>query len=288
MNRAAAFLYILVLSLSLFIFREAAVAEEIDIVNRPINTNGLTGLLFTTSPYTLSTGTVEIGSGALYESSVVPDYSVTEFPVLIAVGVGKNMEIGLRGSYYSLKEGSTSTAVNVRSTGDIQLSYKWNFLPQAEDSKAPGVALIVTGIFPVEHDLNKKIDSVLHWGLRIGLCAGTEFNYWKDHIMGIYADIQAAGQDLTEERLQDVYGIFNTGLLLPISKYDNLQILTEYTVVYGRNKLSLTGGDYSALTFGIRLVSERFNLTMGSQYLYKYVEGFDNSSRVIGLMSMKF
>jgi hypothetical protein len=77
-------------------------------------------------------------------------------------------------------------------------------------------------------------------------------------------------------------------LLYPISKYQNLQILVEYSIVNGKDKISLIGGDYTALTFGIRLVSERFNLTMGTQYLHKQVENYDNSSRVIGLMSMKF
>ncbi len=127
----------------------------------------------------------------------------------------------------------------------------------------------------------------MHWGLRAGLATGTEIT-WKQHILAIYADAQVAGQDLTESRLEDLYGIFNAGLLFPISKYDNLQILSEYTIVYGKNKTSVTGGDYTALTFGIRLVSERFNMTIGSQYLHKQVEGFDNSSRVVGLISMKF
>jgi hypothetical protein len=45
----------------LFQWTDVAVAEELEIVNRPVNTSGLTGLLMTTSPYTLAPGTVEIG-----------------------------------------------------------------------------------------------------------------------------------------------------------------------------------------------------------------------------------
>jgi len=287
MNRPRMFIHVLFFFLVLSFPGLDVFADEIDLINRPINTNGLTGLMFTTAPYTLPTGTVEIGVAVLYESSVKPDYSVMEFPLIMAVGLGRNMEIGVRGSYYNLKENPTTTAVNLRAAGDVQVSYKWNFLPQAEFSRAPGLSLIITGIIPVEDDVNKKIDSATHWGLRAGLSTGTELT-WKQHILAIYADAQVAGQDLTERRLEDIYGIFNAGLLFPISKYDNLQILTEYTIVYGKNKTSVTGGDYTALTFGIRLVSERFNLTMGSQYLHKQVEGFDNSSRIIGLISMKF
>ena len=287
MNRNLAISCLLALSLLISFAGHEVYAEELELVNRPINTTGLTGLLLTTAPYTLPPKTVEVGGAVLYESSVRPDYSITELPLIISAGVGKNMEIGLRGSYYSIKEGPTATAINIHGTGDIQLSYKWNFMPQAEYSRVPGLSLLITGIIPVEDDVNKKLDSVTHWGLRAGLSTGTELS-WKEHILGIYADAQIAGQDFTEDRLRDVYGMFNVGLLYPISKYQNLQILVEYSIVNGKDKISLIGGDYTALTFGIRLVSERFNLTMGTQYLHKQVENYDNSSRVIGLMSMKF
>lgn len=62
----------------------------------------------------------------------------------------------------------------------------------------------------------------------------------------------------------------------------------EYSLVSGKDKISLNGGDYSALTYGLRLVSERFNLTIGTQFLRKQIEGYDNSGRVIGSLSMKF
>jgi len=52
--------------------------------------------------------------------------------------------------------------------------------------------------------------------------------------------------------------------------------------------MSLGGANYTGLTYGLRLVTERFNLTIGTQSLHKKLEGYDNSGRVIGLMSMKF
>lgn len=271
----------------LFRWADVAVAEELEIVNRPVNISGLTGLLITTSPYTLTRGTVEIGASVLSENSIRPDYSITEYPLSATIGMSNNSELSLRGSYYSISEGPTGTTVITRKTGDIELSYKWNFIPYSETSMRPAVALMVTGLMPTENNSDLKANSVSHWGMRLGLSAGSEVT-WKDHILGIYADGQLAGQDLTDKRLKDLYWILNAGLLLPISKYRNLQMLIEYSLVTGKDLITLGGGDYTALTYGLRLVTEQFNLTIGSQSLHKKLEGYDNSGRVIGLMSLKF
>jgi hypothetical protein len=261
-------------------------AEELDIVNRPVNTTGLTGLLMTTAPYTLPPGTVELSASVLSEDSSIPDFTITEFPLSVTVGLKTNSELALRGSYFNIKEGPTGTTPVDRRTGDIELSYKWNFMPQTEASWRPGLALIVAGAFPADNNSAQKIDSVAHWGARLGISAGTEFG-WKDHIVGIYVDGQVAGQDLTESRLKDTYGIMNAGLLFPISKYRNLQMFIEYSLITRKDRTSLSGGDYTALTYGLRLVGERFNVTIGTQSLHKDVEGLDNSGRVVGLMSVK-
>jgi hypothetical protein len=107
-------------------------------------------------------------------------------------------------------------------------------------------------------------------------------------MLGIYADAQAIGQDLTEKRLRDFYGRYNAGLLLPISKYQNLQMFAEYSVVQGEKRITVTGGDYSGFTYGLRLVSDRFNLTIGTQFLHKKTEGYGNSDRLMAMMSVKF
>jgi hypothetical protein len=263
-------------------------AEELDIINRPVNVSGLTGLLFTTSPYTLPKGSVELGISILNETSDVPKYTITEFPVSVTVGLPKNSELALKTSYFNVKEPLTGPGASSyqRKTGNLELSYKWNFLPQQEDSIRPALAFIMTGIIPTDNYQDKVIDGVNHWGIRFGLSTGTDIN-WRDYLLGIYADVQAQGQDLTQKDLRDLYGIFNVGLLFPISKYRNLQMFVEYTLVFGRDRVTLAGGDYSGLTFGVRLVSERFNLSVGSQFLYKQAEGYDNSSRLIGMLTMK-
>jgi hypothetical protein len=246
-------------------------AEELEIVNRPVNTSGLTGLLITTSPYTLTPG---------------PDYTITEYPISATIGISNNSELGFRSSYFSISEGPTGSTVVTRKTGDIELSYKWTVIPQPEASIRPAVALIATGIMPTDNNSDRKADSVLHWGMRLGISVGTEVS-WQDHILGIYVDGQMAGQDLTNKQLKDLYQIYNAGLLFPISKYKNLQMFIEYSLITGKDLLTVTGGDYTGLTYGLRLVTDRFNLTIGSQSLHKKLSGYDNSGRLMGLISMK-
>jgi len=272
----------------LFLWSAAlAQAEELEIVNHPVNTSGLTGLLITTSPYTLTPRTVEIGASVQYENSIRPDYNITEYPLSVTIGMSNNGELALRSSYYSISEGPTGSSVVTRKTGDLELSYKWNFIPPQEDSMRPAVALIITGLMPIENNSDLRTNSVSHWGMRLGLSAGTEVS-WQEHILGIYADGQMAGQDLTDKRLKDFYWLLNAGMLFPISKYKNLQMFIEYSLITGKDMITLGGGDYTGLTYGLRLVTERFNLTIGSQSLHKKLEGYDNSGRVMGLMSIKF
>jgi hypothetical protein len=262
-------------------------AEDIELINRPVNSSGLTGLLFTTAPYTMAPGVVEIAASALLESSVVPKYTLTEYPLTVTTGISTHSELALRYSYFNIKEGPTVTAHTEWQAGNIELSYKWNFLYQDEGSPNPAISMILTGIVPVESNSDTSINDVSHWGMRLGISAGSEIS-WKEHILGIYGDFQLAGNDATEKRLRDIYGILNAGLLFPISKYRNLQMFIEYTLVHGKDKITVEGGDYSAITYGLRMVSERVNITLGTQFLRKSVEGFENSNRVIGLISVKF
>ncbi len=272
---------------ALLAFPLQSAAEEIDLVNRPVNSSGLTGLLFTTAPYTMAPGVVEIGAAVLSENSVVPDYTLTEYPLMVTTGISPHSELAVRFSYFDLKEGPTLTAPTQRETGNIELSYKWNFLYQEEGSPNPSVSMIVTGIAPIENKGDTGLNDVTHWGMRLGISAGSEIS-WREHILAIYADIQLAGYDLTEKRLRDVHEILNAGLLFPISKYRNLQMFLEYTMVHGKDKITVDGGDYSAITYGLRMVSEKINVTLGTQFVRKEVEGFDNSNRIIGLVSVKF
>lgn len=278
---------VLCLSVQAFMLPHVAVAEDLDIVNRPVNTSGLTGILSTTAPYTMPKGKFEIGFSVVSESSVTPDYTILEYPLSVTLGLSDTSEIALSGSFYNIKEGPTVTAPVDRKAGNLELAYKWNFMTATEGSLLPAVSVLVSGFIPQESNSDRRINAVSHWGVRLGLSAGTELS-WRDHMLAIYADGQVVGQDTAEKRLRDTYELINAGMLFPISKYRNLQMLFEYSLVHGKDTITIDGGDYSAMTYGLRMVSERFNITMAAQFLRKRVEEFDNSNKVIGHMSLKF
>jgi hypothetical protein len=258
--------------------------EDLEMINRPVNTAGLTGLLFTTTPFTLLPRAIEISAYTVSENSVVPNYTVTELPGLsITAGIGRNSELAVKGYY--VRE-SLNQDNRKRGAGDTEVSYKWNFLPQTENSPYPAAALFLTCVAPTgSKDLN--VGGVAHWGAKIGLSLGREIT-WGDRVVGVYADGQIAVHDLSDDRFSDRYSMLNAGILYPISKYRNLQILIEYNGVSGVDRLSDVGGDYTAITYGLRLVTEKFNLTIGTQFLRKKEVGFDDTSKVIGTSSIKF
>jgi hypothetical protein len=266
------------------VFPTSVFSEDLEMINRPVNTAGLTGLLFTTMPFTLPTRTVEIGVAVLSENSTIPKYTIIELPVVtISTGIARNMEVALKVSYYQTTDISGS---KTRGAGNTEVSYKWNFSPQKEYSAVPAVALITTFIAPTG-DKDVVQNEVNNWGVRFGLAAGSEIE-WGAHVLGVYADAQIMVHDLSEDQYKDIYGLMNAGMLFPISKYRNLQMFIEYTMVSGKNKNTEEDGDYSALTWGLRLVSERFNLSMGTQFLHKTLTGYENSNRLLGMISLKF
>ncbi len=173
-----------------------------------------------------------------------------------------------------------------RGTGNFNIGLKYTVLPQLESSWVPAVALFASGSTGAD---NKDIvlNGIIHWGARVGLAAGREIN-WGEHIIGIYGDAQLVVHDLNNENYRDRYGLFNAGLLFPVSKNRNLQMVVEYTFTTGIDRITAQGGDYSALLYGLRLVTERFNFSIGSQFIRKRVEGFDDSTGIIAVSSIKF
>jgi hypothetical protein len=259
-----------------------ALGEELEMINRPVNTDGMTGLLFTTAPYTEPRRTLEIGAGGITENSHVPDYSVTTYPVLMTYGLRDDMEIAVRASYLILDEANT---VKSRGAGDTSVSYKWNFRKQQEYSIVPALAMFLTGIFPTG-DRISGTNSVDHWGARLGLSIGSEIPV-EDYTLGIYADGQIAVQDLSDSRVRDRKQMFNAGILLPISKYRNLQMFVEYNALGGEDASNQHETNSSAVTYGLRLVSERFNLSFGAQFIHRAVAGREDTSKVVSMMSVK-
>jgi len=275
--------YVLLLPVIIaFLLPAALHAEELEIVNRPVNTSGMTGLLVTTSPFTLPPKSLEIGMMVLSENCLVPKYTSTAYPVTVSLGMSHNSEIALKSAFHYVNEDPDQIS---RGMGDTELSYKWNFRPQTEISSIPGIAMTLTGVFPTG-DRVAGTNSVSHWGGRLGISIGSELT-WEDHIIGIFADGQVAVQDLSDNELKDSYSLVNAGIVFPISKYRNLQMIIEYNQCKGKSIITIDGVDFNAVTYGLRLVSERFNFTFGTQFIHKSQEGFSDSNRVMGIMSIK-
>jgi hypothetical protein len=260
-------------------------AEDLEMVNRPINTNGLTGLLYTTTPYTLAPGIIEAGFASISEDSAIPAYTLNEYALVLAAGIGHDMELAIRSSYFRRQTGASSSGRS-RGSGNAEVLYKWNVKPQQEYSSIPAVAILLTAIFPSE-DNQSGFTQVKNWGAHIGLSAGSEIS-WEEHILGIYADATLALHDLSNSRYRDRYGSMHAGILLPISKQRNLQLFLEYGFVGGKDIVNVYGKDYSAITYGLRMVSERVNLTIGAQFQHKDLPGYGNSGKVVGMASVKF
>ncbi len=260
-------------------------AEELEMVNRPINTSGLTGLLYTTTPYTLAPGIIETGLASISEDSAIPAYKLNEYMYVIAAGIGHDMELSFRSTYFTQQTG-TSAIQKTRSIGNAEVSYKWNFMPQQEYSAKPAVAIMLTAIFPPE-DNKSEFTQVKNWGAHIGISAGSEIS-WEERILGIYADASIALHDLSDARYRDRYGCLNAGILLPISKQRNLQLFLEYGFVGGKDVVNVYGLDYTAISYGLRMVSESVNLTIGTQFQHKARPGYGDSGKVMGMGSLKF
>jgi hypothetical protein len=275
--------YLLILQIIIaFLLPAVPQAEELEIVNRPVNTSGMTGLLVTTSPFTLPPRSLEVGIMALSESSLVPNYTATAYPMTVSLGLSPGSEIALKGAFHYVNKDPDQIS---RGMGDTELSYKWNIRPQNELSNIPGIALTFAGVFPTG-DRTAGTNSVSHWGGRMGISIGSEL-IWEDRIIGIFADGQAAVQDLSDNELKDSYLLVNAGILFPISKYRNLQMIIEYNLRKGKDIVTIDGVDFSAMTYGLRLVNERFNFTFGTQFIHKSQEGFSDSNRMIGMISIK-
>jgi hypothetical protein len=275
---------IILFSLQLLVFAVplAASGEDLELINRPVNTSGLTGLLVTTSPFTLPQRSIEVGASVLSENSLLPKYSSISYPLTATYGIARDKELAVRAVYLYRND---DAGAKTRGVGDTQLSFKWNVLPQPEYRNRPGLAILATGIFPTG-DREAGTNSVNHWGCRLGIAAGSEI-VWEDRIIAIYADGQIAMQDLSDEVYRDIYTLVNTGVLFPISKYRNLQMLVEFSSRMGKDIINIDGGNFSAVTYGLRLVNEKFSFTFGTQFINKSDEGYNNSSRIIGIISVK-
>jgi hypothetical protein len=169
-----------------------ATSQELDIVNRPVNLQGLTGLIVTTTPFTMPRGALEIAFSATSETSAVPDITVSEFLGSLTIGITRPWK------YAPGVVSHTGIGLDPnkkRGMGDTGLLYKWNIIPPGEKAYIPAAAVFVA-VQGLNGDRDNGFQRFHNWGAKIGLSLGREINF-EEHIIGVYFDGQLVGKTST-------------------------------------------------------------------------------------------
>ncbi len=256
-------------------------------VNRPVNIQGLTGLIVANSAYTQPKGGFTIGLSGLGENSSTPNYSIAQGIFTATYGASDRIEVGLRAKM--IVEGLGSSSQRQTGAGDTDLLVKWRVTSQTDE--LPAVALGVGLILPTG-DRDKGFSEAKHEGIRLMLIGAHEKEMPGGIVLGFYADGQVVLIDQLERRTgnpyNDRYGIVNAGILVPLTESNQLQVILEYNLVTGKSVLTLGEEDYTAITPGLRYVTPRFNFTAGVQFLNKNIGGYSNDERYIATISYRF
>lgn len=258
------------------------------VVNRPVNIQGLTGLAITNSAYTQPKGKFTIGLSGILENSDVPNYSVGEGILTGTYGVTDRIEVGFKGRAVGTNFGSSEN--RQIGAGDTDLLVKWRLSSQDEDLPAIAVGAALT--LPTG-DETKGFHEVKHEGVRLMLIGANEKEMPEDNIViGLYAEGQIVLNDQLESKqndpYRDKYGVLNAGILVPVTKGRQLQVMMEFNYVTKKNVITPEGGDYTGWTPGLRFVTPSLNITAGVQFLTKDQPGFENDRRYIGTLSYQF
>lgn len=261
-----------------------------DIINRPVNMQGLTGLLFTNSAYTQPAGSVTFGFSGLGEDSTKPNYSVAQGTASITIGLSDRVEAGVRGKMFGWNFGSS--ADRDAGLGDTDLLLKWRFSSQGQFF--PALAFGLAWTFPTG-DSEKGLTEIKYEGIRLMVIAAGENRVLDDGFIGIYMEAQAVLNDQLhaddKSPYREKYGVVNAGILFPLSDDNHLQFLFEYTRVLKRNYMMLYDRNYSGLVPALRYVTENFNLTVGVQQIDREDSGpaaDSKANRIAGTLSYRF
>ncbi len=270
---------------------QAAAEEREDdaslVINRPVNVQGLTGLIMINSAYTQAKKTVVVGLSAIGENSKSPDMSYTHGIATIVAGVSDRIEVGVKAQMSSYNIGGSAT----RETGggDTDLLVKWRFTSEDEDLPALAIGLGLT--FPTG-DTKKGLGTVKHEGIRIMVIGSSEKELADDIVFGFYFEGQLVLNDQisgkTTSPYADKYGVLNAGMLLPMTESNRLQAILEVRKVKGKDVPTIYEESAWSLIPGLRYVTPRFNITAGVQLVRRDQVGADMGARYIGTMSYSF
>jgi hypothetical protein len=257
------------------------------IVNRPVNVQGLTGLLLTNSAYTQPKGNVTIGLSSIAENSKDPDFSVIHGITSITVGVTDRFEVALRANAFGTNLGSTEN--RQFGFGDTDFLMKLRLTSQGDT--LPAIALGF-GVTAPTGDEVKGFRGVQHQGLRLMLIGSSETEMPDDIVLGVYFEGQIVYNDSLPwedaDSDSDRYGVLNAGLLLPLNANRNLQAIVEYSSVVKKNIPTIYEENHHAIMPALRFVTEKLNLSVGVQFYHRTDDAATNNRRYIGTLSYAF
>jgi hypothetical protein len=257
------------------------------VVNRPANVQGLTGLIITNSAYTQPKGRIVIGLATIAENSNEPNFSIIQGIATVTAGVTDRIEIGLRAQLIATNLGSSATRET--GAGDTDLLFKWRISTQGET--LPSIALGLAYTLPTG-DESKGFRNVEHEAVRFMVIGTSEQEMPGDYFIGIYFE----GQIVNTDRLpgedakpySEKYGVFNAGLLFPLTHGRSLQAIFEYSTVVKKDIPSVYEQNHSSVMPGLRYVTENFNISLGVQFMNREDPAFKDDLRYIGTLNYAF
>ena len=261
--------------------------DPTSVVNRPVNVQGLTGLIITNSAYTQRRGSIVVGLSAIAENSSEPNFSMARGIATITAGVTDRIEVGAKAKVIASNMGGSDT--REIGAGDTDLLFKWRLSSAGETMPAMALGLAYT--IPTG-DTEKGFSEVKREGIRFMVIGASEKEMPGDYVLGVYFE----GQMVFIDQLQrpadtpyaDKYGVINAGVLSPLDKNRRWQAIVEYNQVVKKDKESLYDENYIAIMPGLRYVTPNLNISLGVQFLNRDQEGAENSTRYVGTVSYTF
>jgi hypothetical protein len=257
------------------------------VVNRPANVQGLTGLIITNSAYTQPKGRIVVGLATIAENSKEPDFSIIQGIATVTAGVTERIEIGLRAQRIATNLGSSET--REIDSGDTDLLFKWRISSQGET--LPAIALGLGCTLPTGN-ADKGFQSAEHASARLMVIGTSEQEMPGDYFIGIYFEGQLVYSDLDPgaepKPYSEKYGVFNAGLLFPLTHGRSLQAIFEYSTVFKKDIPSIYEQNHSSVMPGLRYVTENVNISLGVQFMNREDPIFKDDLRYLGTLSYAF
>jgi len=143
--------------------------DPTSVVNRPVNVQGLTGLIITNSAYTQRRGSIVVGLSAIAENSSEPNFSMARGIATITAGVTDRIEVGAKAKVIASNMGSSDT--REIGAGDTDLLFKWRLSSAGET--LPAIALGLAYTIPTG-DTEKGFSEVKREGIRFMVIGASE------------------------------------------------------------------------------------------------------------------